>query len=299
MTSRSEAVPETLDVSTRTVRSGPARIQAVVAGGVQLVLERGGATARAQLAAAGYADPQVGDRVLAFVDDDAMVWVVGVIDAPRTSLLDEALAGMDETDAERGEARAIESEPVYVRDRRGELLFEYDPASDRAVLHVPVGDLEVSVPHGALRMTARDGVSLATDGDVSVSGGRSVELRAARTEGPASRIALQPGELSLVGSVLTAAADRAEILASKLGVKAHDVESHVDRVRSVVKVLDVRAGRIVERAKDVYREVEGLSQTRAGRLRMVAQKAVQIVGENALLKARDRMKVKGERIHLA
>ncbi|MCZ7679654.1 MAG: DUF3540 domain-containing protein [Sandaracinaceae bacterium] len=167
------------------------------------------------------------------------------------------------------------------------------------MLHVPDGDLEVSVPQGALRMKARDGVEIATDGDVRVAGGRSVSLEAARAEGPASRIAMQPGELSLVGSVLTAAADRAELLASKLGVRAHRVESHVDRVRNVVKVLDLRAGRIVERAKDVYRETEGLSQTRAGRLRMVAQKAVQIVGENALLKARDRMKVKGERIHLA
>jgi hypothetical protein len=210
---------------------------------------------------------------------------VGVIRAPRpASLIDEALS---------------DAGPVQVRDRRGGLLFEYDPETERAVLHVAQGDLELSVPQGALRMRARDGVAIETSGDLSLRGGRRVELEASRGTGPASRIAMQPGELTLVGSVITAAADRAELLASRIGVKGHQLESHVDRVRSVAKVIEVRAGRIVERAKDTYREVSGLSQTRAGRLKLVAQKAAQIVGENTLVKARDRMKIKGERIHLA
>lgn len=294
-TSSAEQAADTLDPPPRRARSGPARIRAVFPGGrVELAPDGDDtATVGAQLAAVGYTDPRAGDRVLAVTDDFGKLWIVGVIDAPRTALLDEALASLG------GGEDGAGATPVRVHDRHGALLFEYDPASDRAVLHVPSGDLEVSVPQGALRMKARDGVELATDGDVRLRGGRSVELEAARAEGPAARIAMQPGELSLIGSVLTVAADRAELLASAIGVKAHLVESHIDRVRNVVKVLDLRAGRIVERAKDVYRETEGLSQTRAGRLRMVAQKTVQIVGEDALLKARDRMKIKGERIHLA
>lgn len=295
MKPQSSEVPDPIyDLASRRVRSGPAEIRAVLPQNrVQLVFDGDTAVITAQLAAAGYVDPRDRDRVLAMTDDFGSVWVVGVIRAERApSLLDEALAGFPEEEVPA-------ATPSRVHDREGRLLFEYDPLANKAVLHVPAGDLEVSVPAGALKMSARDGVEVDTDGGVRVRGGRAVELEASRDEGPASRVVMQPGELSLVGAVLTAAADRAEILASKLGVKAHQVESHVDRVRNVVKVLDTRAGRIVERARDVYRETEGLSQTRAGRLRLVAQKAVQIVGENALLKARDRMKVKGERIHLA
>ncbi|MGE3634073.1 MAG: DUF3540 domain-containing protein, partial [Sandaracinaceae bacterium] len=192
-----------------------------------------------------------------------------------------------------------EAPPARVHDRRGHLLFEYDPVRDRATLHAAGGDLEIAVPAGALRVNARDGVAIESDADVHLRGGRSVTLESSKAAGPASRVVMQPGELSLVGSVITAAADRAELLASRVGVKAHQLESHVDRVRTVAKVLDVRAGRIVERAKDVYRDVERLSQTRAGRLRLIAKTTAQLVAENALLKARDRMKVKGEQIHLA
>lgn len=265
-------------------RSGPAEVRSVV-GPRRVELAIDGAVLDAHVAVPGYDDPREGDRVLAFTDDDGTSWVIGVVRAPRpASLIDEVLA---------------EPKTVEVRDRRGRLIFEYDPEAERAVLHVASGDLELSVPDGSLRMRARDGVHIETGGDVGLRGSR-VQLEASRDDaGVAARVAMEPGELSLVGSVLTAAADRAEILAAKVGVKAHSLESHVDRVRSVVKVLDMRAGRIVERAKDVYREVSGLSQTRAGRLKLVAQKAAQLVGENTLLKARDRMKVKGERIHLA
>ncbi len=291
-------------------RSGPAEVHAVLdARRVEVAFEGGGAALEAQLAVPGYDDPREGDRLLAWTDDTGATWVVGVIRRAPVTLLDEAL---DE---------ALDAPlPVRVRDRRGRLLFEYDPGEDKAVLYVPSGDLEVSVPEGALRMRARDGVEVVSAGEVRLEGeavalraeralsgqapevalkGRRLELEASRGETASAKVALEPGELSLVGSVLTAAADRAEILASRVGVKAHRVESHVDRVRTVVNVLDVRAGRILERAKDVYREVSGLSQTRAGRLRLVAEKAAQLVGENTLLKARDRMKVKGEQIHLA
>lgn len=274
--------PAELEARTRTRRSGPAEVRSVLSRGqVQLAFD--GALVEAQIALPGYDEARERDRVLALTDDDGNTWVVGVLSTQPASLIEQVLE---------------EAAPSRVHDKRGRLIFEYDPASERAVLHVAEGDLELDVPRGALRMKARDGVSLESAGEVALRGGR-IELEASRGEGPSARVAMQPGELSVVGAVLTAAADRAELLAGKVGVKARELESHVDRARSVVQVLDVRAGRIVERAKDVYREVSGLSQTRAGRLRLVAQKAASLVGENTLVKARDRVKVKGERIHLA
>lgn len=270
---------------------GPAEVREVFSARRLRLAMDGGLLVDAQVAASGYDDPREGDRVLALRDGASGAWVIGVLRAPRPpSLLEETL------EASAAEASAS---PVAVRDRRGRLLFEYDPERERAVLHVAAGDLELVVPEGALRMRARDGVAIDTDADLTMRAGRSAVMEASRGEGPAARIALQPGEVTLVGSVLTAAADRAELLASKVGMKAHQLESHVDHVRTVAKILDVRAGRIVERAKDVYREVERLSQTRAGRLKMVAKATLHLVGENTLVKARDRMKVKGERIHLA
>lgn len=252
---------------------GPRTSSAVVAsveGATAAVTFAGGLRVKATIGVVG-ASLRAGDRVLATIDDGGDAWILGV--APRaTPLLDEAL----------GEAPA-DDEVVRVRDKRGQLLFEYDPERDRAVLHVPDGDLELSVPQGKLEMRARDGVVLE-------AGTASVKT---------STVEVTPGGISLVSAVLSTAVDRAEILARKIGVRASRVESKVDRAKHVVTVAELRAGRIVERAKDVYREVERLSQTRAGRLKLVAKTAAQLVGENTLVKARDRVKVKGERIHLA
>lgn len=270
----------------RTARTAPAAVTQLHGPGHARACFREGDEASARVAVPGYA-PAVGDRVLVTVDDAGDAWIVGVIEAaPPTPLLDAALA---------------EGPPGLetIRDRDGRLLFEYDPAANRAVLHVPQGDLELVVPAGALRMRARDGVAIESAQDLALRAERAVEVSAAGATAAESRLRLQAGEVSIVGSVLTAAADRAELLAKRAGLHAHTVETQAKRARHVVDVLEVRAGRIVERAKDVYREVERLSQTRAGRLRMVAKTAAELVGENTLLKARDRMKVKGERIHLA
>ncbi len=56
--------------------------------------------------------------------------------------------------------------------------------------------------------------------------------------------------------------------------------------------------RIVERAKEAWRETEGLSQTRAGRVRMVAEQTLHLLAERTTLKAREDVKVKGEKIYL-
>jgi hypothetical protein len=71
------------------------------------------------------------------------------------------------------------------------------------------------------------------------------------------------------------------------------------RVRAVVGVIETRAERVLERAKNVYREVEELSQTRAGRLRLVAEKTLHILGQRTLIKAKEDVKVKGDKVYLA
>ena len=275
---------EATTASTRYTRSGPAEIVAVLSR-QRVKLTFGDSEPReASLGRPDYA-PSVGDRVLAFGDSQGSLWIVGLLAPSMTASLLE--------DAER------EAAPTRVRDKRGRLLFEYDPETDRAVLHQTDGDLELRVEAGALRVHTRDGVEVDTDAAFRVRAGRELDLTARKDDGPASRLRMQPGELSIASAVVTAAATQLEVLAERASVQAQRVQTHVERARHVAKTVELRAGRIVEHAVDVYREAEGLSQTRAGRLKLVAKRAAQLVGENTLIKARDRMKVKGERIHLA
>jgi hypothetical protein len=62
--------------------------------------------------------------------------------------------------------------------------------------------------------------------------------------------------------------------------------------------LDVNVERIVERAKDVYREVEGLLQTRAGRTRQIVKDAWQVLAKRVQLAAEEDAAVDGKRVLL-
>lgn len=257
--------------------SGPATVEAVTGPrGVMLAVD--GARFLAELAAAGYDAPRPGDRVLYFTDEAGGRYVIGVLArGSRRSVLDAIL--------ERDEPPA----PALVRD----------PDRNATVLRVPDGDLVIDVPNGAIRINGRRGVDVESDGTLKLRSARAAILEAGPGDGSAARVEVQPGEVTVAASALLLAAERAELLAARLSIRAKRFETHVVRMKQVADVVETQATRIVERARDVYREVTELSQLRAGRVRWVAEKTATLVSEDVLLKARGRMKVKGERIHLA
>jgi hypothetical protein len=118
-----------------------------------------------------------------------------------------------------------------------------------------------------------------------------------------------PGDLEIradAGSIRMVARDTFEVRAREANVavdhatvRSKTITATADKVRQVVGVLETTAGRILERAKDVYRDAEGLSQTRAGRIKLVAEKTFHLLSEQVLVKAKDDVKIKGEKIYLA
>ena len=108
------------------------------------------------------------------------------------------------------------------------------------------------------------------------------------------------------GKVRVVAAEGIELstpsVRSKVGearVEGKTLELSFERIKTAAAVVETVAGRILERARDAYRETEGLSQTRAGRLRLVAEKTISMLGQRAVVKAREDVKVKGEKVYLA
>jgi hypothetical protein len=117
-------------------------------------------------------------------------------------------------------------------------------------------------------------------------------------------ISVPHGDLELRapnGSIRLQAGKRVEVRAPEADVKVGEarVTSTIDRVRQVVGVLETRAERVIERARNVYRDAEELSQTRAGRIKIIAEKTVHVLGQHTLFKAREDVKIKGEKVYLA
>jgi hypothetical protein len=87
------------------------------------------------------------------------------------------------------------------------------------------------------------------------------------------------------------------------GAEGVDIEGkHVnvtaEHLRQAVGVLETQASRILEKARDVYRDVEGLSQLRAGHVRIVAKQTLRALADRVRLKAKKDAKIDGEKIFL-
>jgi len=134
-----------------------------------------------------------------------------------------------------------------------------------------------SIEGDALAVRDREGrllLEVRADGSIALSAERGdLHLRAAR------------GRVRIEG-------------ASGVHVGAPHIVLETPHLRQIVGVLETHARRIVEKARDAYRDVEGTSQLRASQVRIVARKTLRALGERLRLRAAEDAKVQAEKIYL-
>lgn len=179
---------------------------------------------------------------------------------------------------EDGAEARIESggQVLCVRASSGEVLFTYCARTGQATVHTK-GDLRVASESGNIEIKAHD--------TVRIAGGRKVEISTEDAEIESARMRASVGEGRFTVREAILSAER--------------IETAVKVARTIAGVVELRAGRVVERVRDSFREVEGVAQTRAGRVRMVAKDAFQVLSQRATIKAEDDLALMGEKIHLA
>ena len=100
------------------------------------------------------------------------------------------------------------------------------------------------------------------------------------------------------GVVLRSGESSVELEPTRVGLFAARVETKARRLVQTAGEIETRARQVFERARESFREVEDLAQTRAGRVRVVATEALRMLGRQAVVKAREDLKLRGERIYL-
>ena len=164
--------------------------------------------------------------------------------------------------AATGASASVEQDAIVVRDAQGAVVFRFDSCTGVATLVSPGSELRLSAPHGKLVLEA----------------GTDIELRAG-------------GSTRLLSRDLTAAVDTANLQVEKLQVTSTDADIVVDRWR-------LKADRILEKAGDVYRDIDGLLQTHADRLRAVVRGATQILSGRTLIVREKETAIDGEKVLL-
>ena len=164
---------------------------------------------------------------------------------------------------------------LETRDRRGRLVFEFHPATGRAILHVP----------SSLEIEAAGAVCIR---------GRSVSIEAkeaAMLSTPDAGLRLNRDSASLKASSIRTESDDAVFCAALLQAEGKEIRFTGGR-------LELAFNRVVVAARDVVQRIENLLHTRAGRVRMVSRMDATIQARTANLVAKSDFRVQGETIHL-
>jgi hypothetical protein len=176
--------------------------------------------------------------------------------------------------------------------KRGECCLHDISPGDVVLCHVQdrekvyiVGLLERGNPSRPARLALGEGAS--------ITAGKDELLLAAKRVRLAGREAVD-----LAGPDVSVVSERHSIRTAALSLVAGLANCRVGAARGICRVADWTAERISQRCKRLYKEVEDFEESRVGRLRQIVRRTFSLRARQADIKAEERVKIDGDRIHL-
>ena len=157
--------------------------------------------------------------------------------------------------------------------------------ADSVEVRDPDGRLLIRYRNGSLELDAQGDLSLSAAGKIRLSAGEGVDVDA----GP---------ELHLRADQLAAEAKATKLVAGAVSLFAREVSCTATRVAQRVERWELTAHRIVEQARDVFRDVEGLAQVRAGRLRTIVEDVYSVTSRRTDMVSEDDTSIDGKHVLL-
>jgi len=148
---------------------------------------------------------------------------------------------------------------------------------------LPLGDATARVESGQLVIRGEDG-ELVLSFDPSSGETRLRAGRAALVLEAAERLSLRAPEVTVDAEQLTQRVGR--------------LVTEADQIATSVQRWDLRAGKITERARDAFRDVKNLLQTRAGTVRTIARGGLSMFAARTHIRSKKDTAVDGERVLL-
>lgn len=235
---------------------------------------------------AGYS-PTVGDRVL--VSGDGELWVIGVIKATAEPALLDRIVLPD------GGSIEVAGAAVELRDPAGRLLVRY--ADGCAEIAAPSGDLVLGAPCGRVVLRSGLDVSIEAARDVVHRAGRSVELQVG--DGDATpQIAITPRSVEVRSERVGVEAESGRAKFGELSTVARAIATKTATLAITAERYELSATRLVEKARDAFRDVTDLAQSRIGRVRTIVAGAYTQRAQRTVIVSKDDTSIDGRKIHL-
>jgi hypothetical protein len=190
------------------------------------------------------------------------------------------------------------SQTLQVFSGGHELLFEYDEENGKARIHMESGDLEFVAKKGNIAFTA--GRDIMFHGrSIGVTGCSGILLGIMDAVGQIrSAFTLQPQKMNLNSPELDVSAQQGKIRIDEAGYIFKKLSGTIGCARLVAERLETAAQTVIEKAKNVYKTVEQLSQLKAGRMRTLVNSSLHLKARKIFLKSEDACKIRADKIHL-
>jgi len=182
---------------------------------------------------------------------------------------------------------------LELRDAAGRLLVRY--ADGAAEVSAPSRDLKLSAPHGAVVIEAATDVSIDAARDLIHRAGRRVDVRAGDA-GSAPQLRIEPATTHLKAERLQVEARQTRVATGEATLLARTLATTAESLATNVERYELTATRVVEKARDVFRDVADLLQQRIGRARVVVDDSYALYSRRTVMESTEETSIDGKKI---
>ena len=195
--------------------------------------------------------PQVGDELLVSGENFRCCYIIGVLHSA------DHQAGQTLQTQQGALARHQQKndhETLSIEDEQGHLLFEYDVVEKKSKLYAAQGDLSLVAPQGDIELVSGKNIRCKSLGGIMMESATAAQLRVAG-EDDQSAVSLTDKGLLLSSNNIGLKAKSAKLEIEHSQLEGKTFKGVLDRSKLLVGKIETVAIRIMERAKNVYRQV--------------------------------------------
>ena len=251
----------------------------------------------ARIAIATDCEFEVGDKALVIGEGPGELYVIGLLGRKRLAPGTTKKLFLD-GGAYATAAGPREEQTLRVFSGQNELLFEYDEAKRTARVNVDCGDIEFVARNGNIAFSSGRDVRIQGQ-SVAITSSSAIQLGTTDAGGEVqAAVSLRNRRIELCGPEISVSAERGNVHIAEADFTGNRFLARYREGKVMVERLETLAQTLIEKAKNVFRTVEELSQLKAGRLRTLVDSTFFFKAKRAYVKTEEDYKIKAERIHL-
>lgn len=264
---------------------------------VNLMVNREIIQAHARLAIPLISPLNKGDEILVAGADIDNLYIIGVLTniAPHTELPKRHNIGsgayimIDESN---------QSATLRVFSKRNELLVEYDPESEKTRINVEKGNLEFTTHNGDIIFDTKQNIRFNGQA-IELTSRSKVQLSVADAFGQLiSSLSVRPKHMKISSAEVAITAQKSEFHIKETRYLGKIFRGNIEDSQLIAEKLTTIAKSVTEKAKNVYKTVEQLTQLRTGRMRTLVGSTFHLKAKKSYMKAEEDFKINADKIHL-